>query len=217
MLPSILFSSLLILLVSPIQEVSSHGYMLKPISRNWAAHIYGAGSSSNRDDVPIKTWSYPGLENGGETFGACGAIGLGRDIRFTSPSDWVAPDGTSLPFQAYEIYNEGDVIDVYSIIRANHRGHIEVRAFIPLCDTYTYHITMLTTIIFSISFRCMHAPTSPTQQMIASETIHLSLLKIHFTEPRKIQIAIMLTEPILLLAAVSEMEHTICPSPVYWL
>ena len=147
---SMAFSSFLVLLVSLFQEISSHGYMLKPISRNWAAHIYGAGSSSNRDDVPIKTWSYPGLENGGQTFGACGAIGLGRDVRFTSPSDWVAPDGTSLPFQAFEIYNEGDIIDVYSIIRANHRGHIEVRTFIFICAAYTYHITMLTTMIFSV-------------------------------------------------------------------
>ena len=125
-----------------------------------------------------------------------------------TPLDWIAPDGTSLPFQAFEIYNEGDVIDVYSIIRANHRGHIEVRAFIPLCGTCMYHTAVLTIMIFSIS--CMHVPISPTQQMNASETIHSSLLKIHFTEPRKIQTAITLTEPILLLADVSEVEHTIC-------
>ena len=85
--------------------------------------LFSSGADSNT--LPIRTWNHRGLENGGDPFGACGSnMDYGRN--YTKPSDWVTPNGSSVPFLAQATYTEGEEVVIRSWTTANHRGHIEM-------------------------------------------------------------------------------------------
>ena len=85
--------------------------------------LFSSGADS--DTLPIRTWNHRGLENGGDSFGACGSnMDYGRN--YTKPSDWVTPNGSSVPFLAQATYTEGEEVVIRSWTTANHRGHIEM-------------------------------------------------------------------------------------------
>ncbi|KAL7548592.1 hypothetical protein ACHAWF_013239 [Thalassiosira exigua] len=107
--------------------VQSHGYAWDPMSRNSYANEYGQGPSGGSDTLPIRTYNHPGLENGGDTYGACGTK-IDDERKYTTPSDWVTPSGNTVPFRAQATYIEGQDIIIRSFLRANHRGHIEMYA-----------------------------------------------------------------------------------------
>ncbi len=84
----------------------------------------GGSSSSTK---PVRFYNHAGLENGGNTYGACGAKWQ-DERRFTTSSEWLTPSGDTVPFRAQATYTEGQEIVIRSFIRANHRGHIEMYA-----------------------------------------------------------------------------------------
>lgn len=117
----------------PISGVHAHGYAWDPMSRNSYAHEYGLGEWTGSNTQPLRTYNHAGLENGGDTFGACGSQ-ISDARRYTRPQDWLTPSGEPVPFQAQATYAEGQEITIRSFLTANHRGHIEMYACPDVAD-----------------------------------------------------------------------------------
>jgi len=95
--------------------VNGHGYVRSPRSRNWVAYEDGVWNGATEDHPEKETC--PHCLNRGGTLARCGE---------TSSNNYDYPmNGVGGPMRSniQAVYNEGQIIDIETVVTAHHKGH----------------------------------------------------------------------------------------------
>lgn len=114
-LPALLIS--LVALEVP-SSVQGHGFMIIPTSRNHYARVHGTSWGAAPAIPPAEYCEHCLNAN----HGVCGISEQGTDY-----DAWKDSEGNDMPWISQQVYEEGQVIEVYSHLTANHAGHMMIR------------------------------------------------------------------------------------------
>lgn len=120
-------------------SVSSHGFLLKPMSRQYYGFLY--------DDFSIRNWSPGECNSGGPK-----AVSDGGKLRWPARKFSLCGDPADKPKKSWdwprnitETYKVNDTIEVHQLITANHWGRMEIRVC-PLNATAADYESTCTTL-----------------------------------------------------------------------
>lgn len=111
----------IIFLVFFSSNVSGHGYLKSPRSRNWIAAEDGKWSGGSEND-PIKE-TCPHCLNRKDISGSCGKIDQGPNYDY--PLNAL---GGPMPKNIQATYSEGGLVDLEAVLTAHHMGHFVYKA-----------------------------------------------------------------------------------------
>lgn len=128
---------LILQLMSLLSCVDAHGYLSSPRSRNFVAHQDGKWWSDTTNGIhyPVPE-DCPHCLNFGGTLARCGIADGTRNYDTPFAADGAGgSSGERMPFTSQATFNEGDFIDIETIVTTYHRGHF-VFKICPLKDQF---------------------------------------------------------------------------------